>query len=134
MMRSLLPQRTRKWNFSSWIFLRVLCVLGGSSVRFIEPPRTQRTQRKCKEGFGFLLGFLCVLCGSSVFAADQRETTTGMEAAIEGLILPGTELEVAPIEDRRNPLIVRIVEVSPHGTAFRYHLSYYALEPGTYDL
>jgi hypothetical protein len=94
------------------------------------PPRTQKSNTSSR----FFLGVLGVLCSSLAFAVDTRETTTGMEAAIEGLILPGTELEVKPIEDRKSPLIVRIVEVSPHGSAFRYHLTYYALEPGTYDL
>jgi hypothetical protein len=69
-----------------------------------------------------------------LFADPPRETTVGMEMSMEGLVLPGTELEVMPLEDRRSPLVVRIIEANPHGTAFRYHLAYYALEPGTYDL
>src|SRR6185369_17179028 len=41
--------------------------------------------------------------------------------------------EVAPLESRA-PLVVRITSCSPHGTAFRYDLEYYGLEPGRYDL
>jgi hypothetical protein len=57
-----------------------------------------------------------------------------MPANIEQLVLPGPELEVKPLEDRRAPVVVRITGVYPHGTAFRYDLVYYGLEPGNYDL
>jgi hypothetical protein len=57
-----------------------------------------------------------------------------MPARIEQLVLPGPELEVTPIEDRRAPVVVRIAAVYPHGTAFRYDIVYYALEPGAFDL
>jgi hypothetical protein len=57
-----------------------------------------------------------------------------MPARIEQLVLPGTELEVRPIDDRRAPVIVRIVNVYPHGSAFRYDIVYYGLEPGLYNL
>ena len=39
-----------------------------------------------------------------------------------------------PLDDRRAPVVLRIVDVYPHGTAFRYDLEYYGLEPGTFDL
>ena len=39
-----------------------------------------------------------------------------------------------PIEDRRAPLVVRIVQSYPHGSAFRYDIVYYGLEPGEFDL
>ncbi len=57
-----------------------------------------------------------------------------MPAKIEQLVLPGPELEAKPLEDRQAKLVVRIVEVFPHGSAFRYNLVYYGLEPGEYDL
>jgi hypothetical protein len=50
------------------------------------------------------------------------------------LVLPGTELEAKPIEDRRVPLVLRVAASYPHGSAFRYDLVYYGLEPGAYDL
>jgi hypothetical protein len=64
----------------------------------------------------------------------RSTSTVGMPAKLEQLVLPGPELEVKPLEDRRAPVVVRITGVYPHGTAFRYDLVYYALEPGTYDL
>lgn len=63
-----------------------------------------------------------------------RETSVGMTGRIEQLVLPGTELEAIPDEERKLPIVLRIVRTYPHGTAFRYDLEYYGLEPGDYDL
>ena len=57
-----------------------------------------------------------------------------MPARIEQLVLPGSELEAKPIEDRRTPVVLRIVNSYPHGSAFRYDIVYYGLEPGEFDL
>jgi hypothetical protein len=74
-------------------------------------------------------------------AADEQappqprsRSTVGVPARLEQVVLPGPELEVKPIEDRRAPLVVRIAAVYPHGSAFRYDLTYYGLEPGRYEL
>ncbi len=48
--------------------------------------------------------------------------------------MPGTELEALPLDDRAAPVVLRIVKTYPHGTAFRYDLEYYVLDPGTFDL
>jgi hypothetical protein len=74
------------------------------------------------------------LMTSAVCAEDQRETTVGMSAPIDQLVLPGSELEVRPLENPEDPMIVRIVETFPHGDSFRYDIVYYGLEPGKYDL
>ncbi|MDG2383999.1 MAG: hypothetical protein P8N76_20170 [Pirellulaceae bacterium] len=61
------------------------------------------------------------------------DSPIGMSATIEELILPGTELEVKPFAE--DPLVVlRITKVFQHGSSFRYHLTYYGLESGSYDL
>jgi hypothetical protein len=65
---------------------------------------------------------------------DTRSATVGMPARIEQIVLPGPELEVKPLDDRRQPVVLRIAQVYPHGTAFRYDLVYYGLQPGDYDL
>ncbi len=57
-----------------------------------------------------------------------------MPARIEQRVLAGSELEVRPIDDRQAPIVLRILGVYPHGTAFRYDFVYYGLDPGTYDL
>ncbi len=66
--------------------------------------------------------------------AQRSATTVGMPARIEQLVLPGSELEAKPIEDRRTPVVLRIVNSYPHGSAFRYDIVYYGLEPGEFDL
>ncbi len=60
--------------------------------------------------------------------------TVGYPARIRGLVLPGPELEPKPLDDRKAPVVVRVENVYPHGTAFRYDLVYYGLEPGKFDL
>ena len=62
-----------------------------------------------------------------------RIPTVGMPGRIEELVLPGPELEVLA-RDPKNPLVLRITRVSPHGAAFRYDFEYVGLEPGKYDL
>ncbi len=64
----------------------------------------------------------------------QRSSSVGATTKIEQLVLPGTELEVKPVEDRKLPVVLRIVNVDKHGSAHRYEMTYYALEAGTYDL
>ncbi len=67
-------------------------------------------------------------------APPASKSTVGMPARIEQRVLPGSELEVRPIDDRRAPVVLRILGVYPHGTAFRYDFVYYGLDPGKYDL
>jgi hypothetical protein len=64
----------------------------------------------------------------------RSDETVGMSGTIKQLVLPGTELEVKPLDDRRAPFILRIAAAYPHGSAYRYDFVYYALEPGQYDL
>ena len=60
-------------------------------------------------------------------------STVGMPVEIKQLVLPGSELEAAPISDK-SLVVIRVDQVFPHGTARRYDLVCYALEPGEYDL
>jgi hypothetical protein len=73
-------------------------------------------------------------CGSRLTADPLKTTPVGISGRVEGVVLPGPELEPTPYDDRRIPVVVRVLSVSPHGTAFRYDLEYYGLDPGTYDL
>ena len=66
-------------------------------------------------------------------AGSPRIPTVGMPGRIGDLVLPGSELEVLA-RDSKDPLVLRITRVSPHGTDFRYDLEYVGLEPGKYDL
>lgn len=83
----------------------------------------------------WILAVAAMLLGTaSLRAEDRRSVTVGMPGRIEQLILPGSELEVKPLDDPRAPVVVRIESAYRHGTAYRYDLVYYALEPGKYDL
>jgi len=67
-------------------------------------------------------------------AQDEPETpTVGEPAELLGVVLPGSELQVKA-SDFSVPLVLRILDVWPHGDALRYDFSYYGLEPGTHDL
>src|SRR5262249_26357263 len=84
-------------------------------------------------------GLMLLVLGSAFLAPhahaeDRRDTTVGMAARIDQVVLPGPELEVIPLDDRAKPVVVRILRAQPHGTAFRYDLTYYVLEPGTFNL
>jgi hypothetical protein len=86
-----------------------------------------------------VIGWLVVAAFAAEFSrADDApvssKSTVGMPKRIDQLVLPGTELEVRPIDDRRAPIVVRIVNTYPHGSAFRYDIVYYGLEPGPFDL
>jgi hypothetical protein len=77
---------------------------------------------------------IAVQRGRADDAPVSSKSTVGMPARIDQLVLPGTELEVRPIDDRRAPFVVRIVNIYPHGSAFRYDIVYYGLEPGPFNL
>lgn len=70
---------------------------------------------------------------AKVEPAGLPNSTVGLPVRVEQLVLPGTELEPKPWNDK-TPLVIRVEAVYPHGTAFRYDLSYHGLEPGEYDL
>lgn len=76
---------------------------------------------------------LVALCSPAI-AEDKRKTSVGLPARIDQIVLPGSELEVKKLDDRKLPIVLRIVNVFPHGTAHRYDLVYYGLDPGTFDL
>lgn len=81
----------------------------------------------------WLLVAACLLTGARSSAQDVREVRIGMSSRIEGVVLPGGELEPKPV-DAKSPLILRITHVWPHGTDKRYDFEFYALDPGEYDL
>lgn len=83
--------------------------------------------------------FVCLLLAAALpcalrAAENRRSSSVGMPARIDGLVLPGSELEVKPLANRKSPVVLRIVNVYPHGTAFRYDLEWYGLDPGRFDL
>lgn len=83
---------------------------------------------------GISLFVLLLLQASRARAEEPRTTSVGMSGRIEQIVLPGSELEAVPNEDRKSPLVLRVAATYPHGSAFRYDLEFYGLEPGDYDL
>lgn len=83
----------------------------------------------------FALSLVCVVVRNAVAAdpPDSATSTVGMPVRIEQLVLPGTELEPVAVTDK-TLVVIRIDAVYPHGSAFRYDLVCYGLEPGDYDL
>ena len=49
-------------------------------------------------------------------------------------MLPGSELTHRQVDPATSPLIVRVVETFPHGSDFRYDISYFGMTEGEYDL
>ncbi len=68
-----------------------------------------------------------------VAAQEPQSTSVGMAATRDDVVLPGSLLEARPA-DLKTPLILRVARVDPHGSAFRYRLVWYGLEPGRFDL
>ena len=80
----------------------------------------------------WVANFALMLCAQENSRA-QALPSVGMPGQLTEVVLPGSELEVLAT-DAKNPLVLRITRVSPHGSAFRYDFEYVGLEPGKYDL
>ncbi len=65
--------------------------------------------------------------------ASPRSALVGRTVRFDQIVLDAPRREVRPISEK-TPVIVRIVEVYPHGSAFRYVIQAVAFEPGEYDL
>jgi hypothetical protein len=66
-------------------------------------------------------------------APEPQRPSVGMIGTFTNLVLPGSELEAVPA-DVASKVVVRVVDVRPHGTAHRYQLEFVGLEAGNYDL
>lgn len=58
----------------------------------------------------------------------------GYPNVIRGFLISGDLLLARPIEERSQPIILRILETYQHGEGHRYDLEYIGLDPGTHDL
>jgi hypothetical protein len=77
---------------------------------------------------------ICVFVVLDVFfLSPLSANTVGLPVRLTQ-VLPGTELEVKPLVDRRSPIVLRIVSVEEMGNGYRYEFEYYGLEPGKFDL
>lgn len=82
----------------------------------------------------WMAGLAGILLACQVYGEENRSPPVGITGRIEQVILPGPELEAVPVEDRLQPMIVRIVGVFPHGDSFRYDIEFQGMVPGKYNL
>lgn len=69
------------------------------------------------------------------YAEDPvHQVSVGMTGRIEGIVLPGSELEAKPYDDRKTSILLRVISRGQVGTGYRYDLEYQGYDPGTYDL
>jgi hypothetical protein len=82
----------------------------------------------------------CLSIGAAVAqekvpAAILAETSVGMRVRIEEIPLAGSKLRARPVADaQKAEAILRILNVFPHGSAYRYNLEIMPLVPGRLDL
>ena len=74
-----------------------------------------------------------ILVANDAVALEERSPTVGAAGSIEQIILPGTELTGKPI-DEGDPIVVRVLNVFPHGDSFRYDIRFHGMEPGKFNL
>lgn len=78
--------------------------------------------------------FALLLCGAvAAQTTNVREATVGMRARIDELVLPGSELVIAP-STHETPIVLRIVATRVHGDSFRYDLEWTGLDAGQFNL
>ena len=78
---------------------------------------------------------IVLLFALPAFAEENRKPTVGMTGTIEQIVLPGAELQPIPLTDDKTPIVLRILDVFPHGEGqLRYDLEFYGLDPGKYNL
>ena len=65
---------------------------------------------------------------------DPYTSTVGFPKQINNIQIAGARLQASPIQDREQPIIVRIVDWRPHGAEFMYDLEYTGLESGSRNL
>ncbi|MFT5284250.1 MAG: hypothetical protein ACI8TQ_000406 [Planctomycetota bacterium] len=92
---------------------------------------------------GILLHLLCLYALGFGHAAGAQQTgapTPEISSVAVGfpdwkrdLVIEGTEVELAPANNS-TLIVLRIADVYPHGSAFRYDIEYYGLEAGAYNL
>jgi hypothetical protein len=86
-----------------------------------------------KVAVAFLLVSVCSYSLAWGQSQPQHSSPVGMTHKIEQVVIPGSEVRVKPISEQ-TPVVVRILDIFPHGTNHRYDIEYYGLDPGSYNL
>ena len=66
-------------------------------------------------------------------ASKAGKSPVGLYSEIRDFVLPGSALEPKPLR-QDTEIIVRITAIRPHGSSFRYDLSYCGLKEGEFNL
>ena len=77
------------------------------------------------------------VCVHWIDAGEQPaawESEVGVTTKIQQLVIDGSRIRAKALHSDETPIVVRVVDVFTHGSAFRYDLEFYGLEPGDYDL
>ncbi|HIG30529.1 MAG TPA: hypothetical protein EYQ50_23130 [Verrucomicrobiales bacterium] len=95
-------------------------------------------QNKVRSRSGLMWGIWFLLL-AALYSQDTKKSpepvsSVGMQNEILQIVIPGSELKVIPLDDRKTPIVLRIKAVWPHGSEFRYDFVYYGLDPGNYNL
>ena len=88
-----------------------------------------------------LLFVACLMLLTFIGPANYAQTpfpethaTVGFQQTLFQIVVPGSELRAKPINDRDQPVIVRIIDTYSHGTDFRYDLEFRGLDSGEFNL
>jgi hypothetical protein len=83
--------------------------------------------------FFFMPVWMATTQGNPANDLQARKSPVGIYSEIRDLVLPGTMLEAKPLH-QDTEIILRITATRPHGSSFRYDLSYCGLQQGEFDL
>src|SRR5207302_1269053 len=87
----------------------------------IQPLRGKEDSTRARiHSFSRLVFFLCVFAAlyEFFFLSPLAANTVGMSVRLTQ-VLPGSELEVKPLVDRRSPIVLRIVHSEAMGNGYR---------------
>ena len=71
--------------------------------------------------------------GDKSTGQEVARLSVGETGTLRQIVVPGPKRQARPAGDD-TPFVVRIDAVYPHGTDWRYDLSFYGLEPGRYNV
>ncbi len=102
----------------------------------------RRADVRVQRGYGVGLVVVVVMLlmsrsGQTTYAqtpSPEVRATVGFQKTIRQIVVPGSELQPKPINDRDQSIIVRILKTYSHGTDFRYDLEFRGLDPGQFNL
>ena len=81
-----------------------------------------------------LLQFFIVLISLVSLSGQEQQAPLGYPIELNDIYIAGPEVEPIPRRDHSSSVVVRILSIQEAKDGFRYDMSVYGLDPGTYDL